>query len=206
MDFIVLTDNPILVFLMIIGILLNCLQIVFNVIVGWTRVSVAMSIDGVFPKFISAVNERTHTPVNAHLVFLIWGGVIYSYVYNFVPGYITYTLAMTAVATVLYIGTSLGGALFPWTRKQVYDTSPAAKYKVAGIPLITICGVIATVFSVWMLYWYMTVPGLGVANPTSELVMLAIFLFWVAYYFIRRWWLKRVGIDLELAFKEVPPI
>ena len=126
--------------------------------------------------------------------------------YNFVPGYITYTLAMTAVATVLYIGTSLGGALFPWTRKQVYDTSPVAKYKVAGIPLITICGVIATVFSVWMLYWYMTVPGLGVANPTSEAVMLAIFLFWVAYYFIRRWWLKRVGIDLELAFKEVPPI
>ena len=202
----VLTDNPFLVFLMIIGILLNCLQIVFNVIVGWTRVSVAMSIDGVFPKFISAVNERTHTPVNAHIVFLIWGGVIYSYVYNFVPGYITYTLAMTAVATVLYIGTSLGGAVFPWSRKQVYDTSPIAKYKVAGVPLITICGVIATVFSVWMLYWYMTVPGLGVANPTSELVMLAIFLFWVAYYFVRRWWLKRVGIDLELAFKEVPPI
>jgi uncharacterized membrane protein len=113
---------------------------------------------------------------------------------------------MTAVATVLYIGTSLGGALFPWSRKQVYDTSAIAKYKVAGIPLITICGVIATVFSVWMLYWYMTVPGLGVANPTSELIMLAIFLFWVVYYFIRRWWLKRVGIDLELAFKEVPPI
>src|SRR5712691_3406778 len=43
----VLTDNPIILFLMIIGILLNALQVVFNVIVGWTRVAVAMSIDGV---------------------------------------------------------------------------------------------------------------------------------------------------------------
>jgi len=45
-----------------------------------------------------------------------------------------------------------------------------------------------------------------IKKTTSELIMLAIFLFWVAYYFIRLSWLKRVGIDLELAFKEVPPI
>ena len=89
----VLTDNPILVFLMIIGILLNALQIVFNVIVGWTRVTVAMSIDGVLPKFLSNVNSRTHTPVVSHVIFLILGGVIMSYIYNLVPGYITLTLA-----------------------------------------------------------------------------------------------------------------
>ena len=202
----VLTDNPFLIFLMIIGILLNALQVVWNVIIGWTRVSVAMSIDGVFPKFISAVNERTHTPVNAHIIFMVLGGVVYSWIYNFVPGYLTYTLAVTAVATVMYIGTSTGGAIFPWTRKEVYNTSPVAKYKIAGIPVITICGAIATVFSLWMLIWYMTTPGLGVANPTSEAIMLAIFLFWVAYFFIRRWWLKRIGLNLDLAFKEIPPI
>jgi amino acid transporter len=202
----VLTDNPFLIFLMIIGILLNALQVVWNVIIGWTRVSVAMSLDGVFPKFVSAVNERTHTPVNAHIIFMVLGGVVYSWIYNFVPGYLTYTLAVTAVATVMYIGTATGGAIFPWTRKEVYNTSPVAKYKIAGIPVITICGAIATVFSLWMLIWYMTIPGLGVANPTSEAIMLAIFLFWVAYFFIRRWWLKRIGINLDLAFKEIPPI
>src|SRR5437879_4788430 len=47
---IMLTDSPILLFLMIIGIMLNAIQVVFNVIVGWTRVAVAMSIDGVLPK------------------------------------------------------------------------------------------------------------------------------------------------------------
>jgi APA family basic amino acid/polyamine antiporter len=203
---VVLTDSPIMVFLMIIGVLLSAIQIVFNVIIGWTRVAVAMSIDGAMPKFLSRVSERTHTPVLAHVIYLILAGVIMAYVYNFVPGYLSYTLAVTAVATIMYIGTAFGGAIFPWSRKEVYDSSPIAKYKVGGIPLITICGVIAAVFSAWMLYDYLTIPGLGVASFDSEVVMLAIFLFWVGFFFLRRWWLSRVGINLDLAYKEVPPI
>src|SRR5216117_32882 len=134
----VLTDNPIILFLMIIGILLNALQVVFNVIVGWTRVAVAMSIDGALPRAVSHVSPRTHTPVYAHLIFLILGGYVYAYIYNMVPGYLTYTLAVTAVATVMYIGTAIGGAIFPRTRREVYRTSPIAKYKVGPIPAITI--------------------------------------------------------------------
>src|SRR2546428_193355 len=135
----VLTDNPIILFLMIIGILLNALQVVFNVIVGWTRVAVAMSIDGALPRAVSHVSPRTHTPVNAHVIFLILGGFLYAYIYNMVPGYTTYTLAVTAVAPVMYIGAAIGGAVFPRTRREVYQTSPIAKYKVGPIPLITIC-------------------------------------------------------------------
>src|SRR5207249_5424802 len=124
-----LTDNPIILFLMIVGVLLNALQVVFNVIVGWTRVAVAMSIDGVLPKFVSHVSPRTHTPVYARVIFLILGGYVFAYVYNLVPNYQIYTLAVTAVATIMYIGTALGGAVFPWTRKEVYRTAPISKYK-----------------------------------------------------------------------------
>jgi amino acid transporter len=202
----VLTNNPAIIFLMIIGILLNAIQVVFNVIVGWTRVAVAMSIDGVLPKFLSKVNDRTHTPVNAHVIFLIGGGFIMGYVYNFVPGYTNYTLAVTAVATIMYIGTAVGGALFPRVRKAIYDSSPISKYKLAGVPLITICGIIAALFSLYMLYDYLTIPFLGVASATSEEIVFAIFIGWVGYYFVRRAWLRRVGIDLELAYKEIPPV
>jgi len=209
----VLTDNPIILFLMIIGILLNALQVVFNVIVGWTRVAVAMSIDGALPRAVSHVSPRTHTPVNAHVIFLILGGFLYAYIYNMVPGYTTYTLAVTAVATVMYIGTAIGGAVFPRTRREVYQTSPIAKYKVGPIPLITICGLIAAGFSAWMLYWYITEPFLGIANLSagfdgvkSLLIMVAIFVGWTVYYFVRRAYLRSRGINLDLAYKEVPPI
>jgi amino acid transporter len=198
---------------MIIGILLNALQVVFNVIIGWTRVAVAMSIDGVLPKIVSHVSPTTHTPVVAHVVFLILGGYLYAYIYNMVPGYTTLTLAVTAVATVLYIGTAMGGAVFPRTRREVYRTSPIAKYKVGPIPLITLCGLIATGFSVWMLYWYITQPFLGIADLSkgfdgvkSLLIMIAIFVGWSVYYFVRRAYLRSIGINLDLAYKEIPPI
>src|SRR3989442_8050356 len=126
----VLTDNPIILFLMIIGILLNALQVVFNVIVGWTRVAVAMSIDGALPRAVSHVSPRTHTPVNAHVIFLILGGFLYAYIYNMVPGYTTYTLAVTARAPALYIGTAVGGAGLPRTPPDVDHTSPNAKTKI----------------------------------------------------------------------------
>ncbi len=211
----VLTNNPIVLIILIFGIMMNAIQVVFNVIVGWTRVTVAMSIDGVLPKFVSNVNPRTHTPVYAHLIFLVLGGVIYAWVYNFAvingTPWTTYTLAVTCVATIMYIGTALGGALFPKTRPEVYKVAPIAKYKVGPIPLITICGLIAVAFSIWMLYWYLTNPFLGVvlagsAGAWSVGIMAGIFVGWVIYYFVRRAYLKSVGINLELAYKEIPPI
>ena len=210
-----LTDNPIILFLLIIGILLNALQIAFNVIVGWTRVAVAMSIDGALPKAVSHVSPRTHTPVTAHVIFLVLGGFVYAYIYNLVPGYTTYTLAVTAVATVMYIGTSLGGAIFPKTRRELYRTSPISKYKIGPIPIITICGAVSIIFSAWMFYYFMTNAlfvgvdlrtGLLTGANTFLLVLIAIFVGWTVYYFVRRAYLRRVGIDLELAYKEVPPI
>src|SRR2546428_1032815 len=132
-----LTDNPIILFLMIVGVLLNALQVVFNVIVGWTRVAVAMSIDGALPKVVSHVSPRTHTPVYAHVIFLILGGYLYAYIYNMVPGYLTYTLAVTAVATVMYIGTAIGGAGFPGDPAEGYPTAPMSEYKIGPNPVIT---------------------------------------------------------------------
>src|SRR2546426_2395293 len=210
-----LTDNPVILFFLIVGILLNALQIVFNVIVGWTRVAVAMSIDGVLPKAVSHVSPRTLTPVTAHVIFLVLGGFVYAYVYNLVPGYTTYTLAVTAVATVMYIGTSLGGAIFPKTRRELYRTSSISKYKIGPIPIITICGAVSIIFSAWMFYYFMTnalfvgvdlKTGLFTGGNTFLLVLIAIFVGWAVYYFVRRAYLRRVGIDLELAYKEVPPI
>ena len=211
----VLTNNPIILIILLFGILMNAIQVVFNVIIGWTRVTVAMSIDGVLPKLLSSVNPRTHTPVNAHLIFLVLGGFVYAWVYNFASiggvAWTTYTLAVTMVATVMYIGTALGGALFPKTRPEIYRVSPIAKYKVGPIPLITLAGVIAVVFSALMLYWYLTQPFLNVVQAGTNGywsigIMTGIFVGWVAYYFIRRAYLKSLGINLELAYKEIPPI
>src|SRR2546422_755223 len=114
---------------------------------------------------------------------------------------------------LMIIGGAIGGPVSPRTRREVYQTSPIAKSKVGPIPLITICGLIAAGFSAWMLYWYITEPFLGIANLSagfdgvkSLLIMVAIFVGWTVYYFVRRAYLRSRGINLDLAYKEVPPI
>jgi len=202
---VVLTNNPVLFFLLIIGIFLNAVQIVFNVAVGWTRVAFAMSMDRVLPKYLSNVNSRLHTPVLAYLTYFILGYVLMGYIYNFVPSYIYFALAVTAVATIMYTGTALGASLLPFVKKQIYQTSPISKYKIGKIPLITLSGGIAVGFSIWMLAYYILNPGYGVSSPLSDTLMVLIFIFWIVYYFVRRAWLKKKGIELDFVYKEVPP-
>ena len=65
-----------------------------------------------------------------------------------------------------------------------------------------------------MLYYFLTVPflvnvdlsNLGYSGNLFLYVVVAIFFGWVAYYFVRRAYLRRIGIDLDLAYKEIPPI
>jgi len=65
------------------------------------------------------------------------------YVYNFVPGGITCTLAVTAVASVMYIATSLAGPLLLYRMNEIYQRSEASRLKVSGVPLITIAGIVS---------------------------------------------------------------
>ncbi len=204
---VVLTNNPILIVIISFGIFMASLQIVYNVFIGQTRVAIASSIDRVLPAWISKLNSRTGTPLNVHLTFFILGDIVYAYVYNFVPGWLTYTLAVTAIATIMYIGTSLASALMPWKLKEVYQNSEVSKYKILGIPLVTVFGIIAAIFSAWMLYYYVTVPSLGVASVPSYILIVLIFTGWLVYYYVRRYYLlKKEGVDLNIGFKYIPPI
>ena len=53
------------------GFILNGHQIVHNCYIGMTRVMLAMSFDRLLPEWVSRVNDRLHTPVNAHVVYFL---------------------------------------------------------------------------------------------------------------------------------------
>ena len=65
------TASPLVVLIIGFGYILNWHQIVHNCYIGMTRVLVAMSLDRVLPEWFSKVNERYHTPVNAHLAYFL---------------------------------------------------------------------------------------------------------------------------------------
>jgi APA family basic amino acid/polyamine antiporter len=96
----------------------------------------------------------------------------------------------------------------PWIKPDLYDASPIAKYKVAGIPLITIAGVIFGAFLVFLLYEWLIDPlalyGIGLANTSSVIYMLAMYLLALVIFLGFRSYRKRGGIDIDKVYQEIP--
>ena len=152
---IAVTDSPIVVLIIGLGYILNSHQIVDNCYIGMTRILVAMSLDRVLPEWFSKVNERYHTPVNAHLAYFL-ASLPVIWAYNKVTQPFTWTsltLGVTFGCGYVFIITCLAGALLPYRAKEVYDASPGAKYKTGGwvAILCTAIGALAFILIAWVL-------------------------------------------------------
>jgi hypothetical protein len=105
--------------------------------------------------------------------------------------------------------------ILPYTKKDLFEASPIAKIKVAGIPLITVAGAIFSGFSLYLLYQWILDPnalyGIGYSiNPNgykNGTSMILMFVFYVGaagvyYYFKAR--RKSEGIDMDKVQSEIP--
>ncbi len=116
---------------------------------------VAMSLDRVLPEWFSKVNERYHTPVNAHIAYFLASlPVIWAYNKVSQPfSWYSLTLGVTFGCGYVFIITCLAGALLPYRSKEVYEASPGAKYKTSGWLglLCTAIGALAFIIISWVL-------------------------------------------------------
>ncbi|HET9852688.1 MAG TPA: amino acid permease [Candidatus Limnocylindrales bacterium] len=207
-----LANNPIVTLLIAFGFILNGHQIVHNCYIGMTRVMVAMSLDRLLPEAVSRVSDRLRTPVNAHVIYflaslpVIW--LYNNFAYGEGDGTVTWaslTLGVTFACGYVFIGTALAGALLPFRAKALYEASPGAQYKVAGIPLVTIVGGLGSLVGVWFLLTFLTSPELGLTSDLAYIVVAGILLFSLGWYAVTYFVRRSSGINVGYAFKEVPP-
>ena len=112
---------------------------------------------------------------------------------------------VTFACGYVFIGTALAGALLPFRAKALYEASPGAAYKVAGIPLVTIVGGIGALVGVWFLWTFLTSPELGLTSDLAYFVVAGVLLFSLGWYLVTLFVRRSAGINVGYAFKEVPP-
>ena len=89
------------------------------------------------------------------------------------------------------------------------------KYKVAGLPLISVCGVIFAAFLIFLLYEWLLDPNAlygigysineaGLKNTTSLVFMGSMYLLAVVIYVVAAVVRRRQGVDLGMVYKEIP--
>jgi hypothetical protein len=131
-------------------------------------------------------------------------------VYYAYPSATSLFLLSSLVASVMWAFTCLSGAVLPfgWRSRDIYSQSGLTQYRVGGLPIITIFGVLGIVFWIFADYVLLSVPALGIAgaNATFSVVFLvALVALFAGLYFWYRYANKRKGIDISLIFKSIPP-
>jgi APA family basic amino acid/polyamine antiporter len=201
---IVISPNPIITILVAVSFMLASLQITCNCYIGMTRVMVGMSLDRTLPAWVSKVSARFRSPVNAHLLYFIFG-VLVILGYNKLSTWTSMTLGVTFACGYVFVLSSLAAALLPYRAKALFEAAPGSQYKLWGIPLVTIFGIIGFIFGATAVIAFLAVTGYGLKGTTPYIVVAIIFLASLAYYWISRWYQRGKGIDVNYAFLEVPP-
>lgn len=207
-----LANNVIVTLLIAFGFILNGHQIVHNCYIGMTRVMVAMSFDRLLPEWISRVSERLHTPVNAHVAYFLASIPVIWLYNNFVYGegdeavsWGSLTLGVTFACGYVFVATALAGALLPFRAKAAYEASPGSRYTLGGYPMVTIVGLLGAAFGVVFLFLFLTNDQLGLTSQLAYTVVGGVLLFAAAWYLIAKQMRRSAGINVDYAFKEIPP-
>jgi APA family basic amino acid/polyamine antiporter len=207
-----IANNPIVTLLIAFGFILNGHQIVHNCYIGMTRVMVAMSFDRLLPEYVSRVSERLHTPVNAHVIYFLASIPVIWLYNNFAYGegddttsWASLTLGVTFACGYVFVATALAGALLPYRAKAAYDASPGSKYTLGGFPLVTIVGLLGAAFGIVFLFLFLTNDQLGLTSQLAYTVVGGVLLFAAAWYLIAKQMRRSSGINVDYAFKEIPP-
>ncbi|HEY1277539.1 MAG TPA: APC family permease [Thermoleophilaceae bacterium] len=200
-----LSDSWLVTILVSLGFVAGGFGIANVVFVNAARVMMAMGLDGMLPRFFSDVHPRTHTPVKS---LTLWSALalVVAAIFSFKPDWQTTVLLGGAITSVLVVGVScLAGALLPYRARGIYESAPVSQYRLGGIPLVTIVGILGAACVAGLIVCALTLDELALTDAGSRAVIAAAFATGILVYFGWRAARRAQGIDTSLALREVPP-
>ncbi len=168
-----------------------------------TRVIFAAAFDRILPEKVADVSEKRHVPVWALILMFVPSLAVGAF-YAYTDAFKTWILDATLVIAVTFFGTSIAAMILPYRKKRLYDNSPIARYKVAGVPLVSIAGFISALFLGFNLYHWFDNDLYGINNEDSLIFMGAMYALALVIYVIARIYRKSQGIDLRAIHEEIP--
>lgn len=179
---------------------------------GWSfmifsRVVFAMSFDRFLPTKLADVSDKYHTPVKAIVLVAVLTAVCLLLLTNSQTAVVLYTwgVAINVVAMLTFIMSSVALTLMPFLHKNTYEVACPFKQKIAGFPVVSLVGLVSTLLL--MVYEYLEIsnPVFFGISPAALEAMGVTIVFFLVLYFVVTTYRKSHGVDLRLAYREIPP-
>ena len=198
----ILTKSPLITVLTSLGLFLWMWMWIPAMHTFGVRAVVAWAFDRVAPAPLATISEKYHTPIVAITATTVVN-LIFMALFVFTPWFSKIVILIEAA--VLAWSVVLGaGMFFPYLRPQIYEKSPIAGKTVFGLPIMTVgcfLGFIAAQFYFWTLFFD---PNAAGHDPTQVMIVAGVFVLGLAFYYIMKMIRRSQGIDVTLAFKEIP--
>lgn len=198
-----LTDSVLLQVILILAMGAWFLGWCGTVFLSSTRVIFAAAFDRLLPESLADVTGRTRMPLKALLVMTLPSLVVSAF-YAFSPDFASYTLDAILVIAFTYLMTTVAAVIVPFTKRELYQASPVAPYRVAGVPLISLAGIVFGSFLLFVFYKWISEDIYGVNNVRSAVYMGLMYLLATVTYLGFKAYRKKQGIDLEVVYESIP--
>jgi amino acid transporter len=169
-----------------------------------TRYMLAWSLDRTVPRQLGEVSDRLHTPVKAILLCAVTGTAALVALVRIPQASLLGALLAQIVAFILV---SIAGVVFPYRLRQIWEGGGGRR--ILGVPAVTLAGlggVVALGGLMLMFIFDNTVNATFAATRGLSLkFMIGVIVVGVVWY-AASWALnKHRGVDLSLAYREIPP-
>jgi basic amino acid/polyamine antiporter, APA family len=99
----------------------------------------------------------------------------------------------------------VAAALFPYLKREMYNSTPIAKYKIGPIPIISLCAVIFLAFVVFVDVQAFRAPELGLNGSPGLIFIGGTYVIAATVYLTSKIYRKRKdNLDLSLVYQELP--
>ncbi|HEY6760765.1 MAG TPA: amino acid permease [Baekduia sp.] len=197
------SGSPVIGAVAIIGFTIGMAVWLPQTIMLVSRNMFAWSFDGVVPERLSYVDRRSRSPIVAIVVMLVVS-IASTAVYAFTD-WLSSLSALLGLSLPLLV-TAIAGTLLPFRQPALVESSPYSR-RIAGVPLLTLVGSLATLgfaAAIGVLLWD---PGSGASlsqNPGRVALVVGVYLVGLAGWFVARAVRRSQGVDIDLAYRELP--
>ncbi|HET7704254.1 MAG TPA: APC family permease [Candidatus Limnocylindrales bacterium] len=205
------------VFMLYAGILIDSLPVFLVVAAGlvlwsyfWlpsamiiaTRSMFAWSFDRLVPQKLSEVHPRYNSPWVAVIVVAV---IAESFLILYHTGIVKFLTPALAYYVVFWM-VALCGVVFPYlARTRPLFEASAVNWRIAGIPVMSICGAVGLVYFSVGLSFMLTNELLFLNTPEQLLTTGLQFAIPLGIYVAARAYRQRQGMPIDAAFREIPP-
>jgi APA family basic amino acid/polyamine antiporter len=173
---------------------------------AFPRILFAWGMDRMGPRWFTDINPRWASPVKNHILCFILGEIgilLYVLWQEQMSG-----LSVTGLEIVSVFGvTAVAATIFPFVKKikHIWEASPYNRWRILGIPAVTIGGIVNLIYLAILFYFFIVMPDLEGLAIGSLVFYLVIWGLGIAWYLFWKWRNKEVGIDVGMAYDELPP-